>query len=120
MATKTKLELAIHVLRGLNAIDATEDLTEADDDVAYVIDQYEDKYAELSGIGLELTYWDVDDIPQEIFGILSQLMQNDVQGEFGEPMKVTEKEANEMLILKKLRRHVAVRRSGLPVRAEYF
>lgn len=120
MATKTKLELAIHVLRGLGAIDASEDPDITDDDVAYVIDQYEDKYAELSGEGLQLTYWDVDEIPQAIFGILTQLMQNEVQSEFGEPIKVTEKEANELLILKKLRRHVSVKRSGLPIKAEYF
>lgn len=120
MSTKTKLELAIHVLRDLGVIDASESPDETNDDVAWVIDQYEDKFQELAAPGLELTYWSRDTIPSAVFGILVDLISNDVAASFGQPQSIPDKMQVEEIILKKLRRHVARSASGLPTVTEYF
>ena len=120
MSTKTKIELATHVLRSLGVIDASEEPDDTDADVLWVIDQYEYKYAELAAPGLELAYWSQDSIPQAIFGILSDLVANEVADSYGQPSDAATKQGSEEIILSKLRRHVSVERSGLPTQAEYF
>lgn len=120
MSTKTKLQLAVEVLRDLGVIDASEDLDDTNDDVAFVIDKYEDKFEELRAPGLELTYWLQDEIPTPIFSILVDLIANEVAGTFGQPQSKPDKIATEEVILRKLRRHVSRAATGLPVRAYYF
>ena len=119
MATKTEAELAAAVLRELTVIDASEDPAGSDDETL-VIDAYEDKYAELAAPGLELVYWTMTAIPQAIFTTIRDLIVNEVQGSFGNPLAPADKQAQEEIILRKLRRHVSVAKSGLPTTAEYF
>ncbi len=120
MSTKTEAQLANEVLREMGVIDAGETLAAGNADFDRVVLAYEDKYAELSSAGLELTYWTMTAIPQSIFTILRDLVINEVQGSFGNPLSAADKAGQELIILRKLRRHTAIQRSGLPTKAEYF
>ena len=67
-----------------------------------------------------LTYWKRDDIPPAVFLIMRDLVALEVRSAFGQPVNASGKEAEEMIILKRLRRHTSVKSSGLPVRAVYY
>lgn len=116
--SKTTTQLADAVLRELGVVDAEE--TPDTVDRTYVTDRYSEKYAELTAPGQDLTYWPVAAIPDPVFLTLRDLMMNEVRGAFGEPMAPEDKEAREVIILKRLRRHIARPTSGLRTRAEYF
>lgn len=119
MSTRTTTELAIAVLRHLSVIDASQDETDADaEDIAHVKALYADKFEELND--MELTYWAPDEVPRPIFLAVRDLIANEARGTYGEPMGVDAKEAAEIIILKRIRRHVHLRSSGLPTRAQYF
>lgn len=120
MSTKTEAQLANEVLQEMGVIDAGETLSSGNSDFDRVVAAYENKYAELSAPGFELTYWTMTAIPQSIFTIVRDLVINEVQGSFGNPMPAADKAGQELIILRKLRRHTSVQASGLPVRAEYF
>ena len=114
----TTTQLATAVLQRLGVLDATE--TAAATDVTYITDVWAAKWEELSAHGLELTYFSYDDIPNPVFLTLRDLMANEVRGEYGKPISASEKEQEEMIILRRLRRHVATQASGLPGQALYF
>jgi hypothetical protein len=116
MSNKTQAELAIAVLRKLNVIDAAETADTEDSD--YVIAEYVSKYEELAD--RELNYWPLDAIPGAIFGAVRDLIINDVAGTFGQVQTAEDQAAREDVILKKLRRHMQKRSSGLPVFTRYF
>ena len=118
MTTRTETELATAVLREMGVVDAEE--TPATVDITWVTSCYEDKFAELQSPGLELTYWLKTNIPQAVFNLLRDLIINEVQGSYGDPLPPDVKEQREILILKKLRRHVSVPSAGVPTMAEYF
>jgi hypothetical protein len=111
----TTTQLADAVLRELGVVDAEE--TPDSVDRTYVTDRYAEKYAELSAPGLELTYWAASSIPDAVFLTLRDLMMNEVRGAFGEPMDPAEKEARQAVLLRPLRRHTSVEKSGLPAQA---
>jgi hypothetical protein len=115
---KTETELATKVLDTLGVIGAGQSAEAADIDL--VIEAYRSKYAELDGNGLELVYWDPNEIPDAIYLILRDLIALEVRGDFGQPLSAMEREAEETAILKRLRRHNGRAATGLPVIAEYF
>lgn len=117
----TTTQLAVAVLRKLRVIDATE--TSADVETAVltqVTDTYRAKWEELSAHGKELTYWPYDAIPNPVFLILVDLIANECRDSFGQPISNTDKDAEETVILRRLRKHVQVQASGKPVEALYF
>lgn len=116
MSTKTTTELATAVLRHLSVIDAVE--SPSAEDLSFIEELYADKFEELND--MELTYWAPDEVPQPIFLAIRDLIANEARGNYGEPMGVDAKEAAEIIILKRIRRHMAQRSSGLPTRAQYF
>lgn len=119
MSTKTTTELAIAVLRHLSVIDASQDENDADaEDIAFVQGLYADKFEELND--MELTYWSPDEVPAPIFLAIRDIVANEARGNYGEPMSVDQKEAAEIILLKKVRRHMHLRSSGLPTKAQYF
>lgn len=119
MSTKTEAQLALEVLQEMGIVDASETTPDSNDSTK-VIAAYENKYAELAAPGLELAYWTMTAIPQSIFTIIRDLVINEVQGAFGNPMSAADKDEQETIILRKLRRHVSIEKSGLPTPAEYF
>jgi hypothetical protein len=115
---KTETELATEVLDHLGVIGAGQSAEAAD--VDRVIDAYRNKYAELDGAGLEYTYWDRGEIPEAIFFIVRDLVALEVGGMFGQPIAASQKDVEETIILKRLRRHSGTVSTGLPVYSEYF
>jgi hypothetical protein len=120
MSTRTPTELAETVLLDLGVTDPYE--TPETEDTDNVIAAYENKYAELRAPAgdRELIYWARDEIPIEVFAIMCDLMENECASGYGEPMDVPTKEQNEIIILKRLRRHVSKAQSGVRTPAEYF
>ena len=116
--SKTVTQLATAVLRELGVVDAAE--TPDSEDLTYVEGVYRDKWEELSAHGTELTYWPYDTIPNPVFLVLRDLVMLEVMGAYGTPLPPGEKEAREVIILKKLRRHTSVQSSGRPAEADYF
>ena len=114
--TKTTTELAEAVLRELGVFDATESPETIDQ--TFVVAAYGDKYAELQD--RELAYWSQTAIPTTIFLTVRDLTINEVRGAFGEPMSAMDKENQEIIILRQLRRHTQVRASGHATQTDYF
>ena len=106
------------VLRSLGVLDATE--SPSSEDTTYVTDVWSAKWEELSAHGLELTYFSYDDIPNPVFLTIRDLVANEVRGAFGKPISAAEKEAEEVVILRKLRRHIQSQATGRPGVATYF
>ncbi len=115
---KNETELATEVLDHLGVIGAGQSAEAAD--VVKVIAAYASKYDELEGNGLELVYWERDAIPDAIFLIVRDLVALEVQNAFGQTIPASQKELEEMVILKRLRRHTGRGATGLPVVSEYF
>ena len=55
-----------------------------------------------------------------MFLTIRDLVANEVRNEYGSPISAQEKEQEETIILRRLRRHVAQQASGLPGKALYF
>jgi len=111
-------QLATAVLQRLGTLDATE--TADSTDVTYISDVWAAKWEELSSHGMELTYFAHNDIPNPVFLIIRDLVANEVRGEYGSPLSASEKESEETVILRRLRRHVSTQASGHPTKALYF
>jgi len=114
----TASDLSTAVLRHLAVIDATE--TPASADATYVQDVWRAKWEELSAHGMEMTYFAFDDIPNPTFLTVRDLVANEVSGAFGQPKTAADKEAEEIVILRRLRRHLHAPATGLPGKATYF
>jgi peptidoglycan hydrolase-like protein with peptidoglycan-binding domain len=102
---KTKAQLATAVLRNNRFIGANEEPSAADG--RFVEDAYDDKWAEWRRRGFvwwENTSRSAAEIPAEVFGTLSDLMVNEVQGSFTEPMDPVAKMEREEQLLRRLRR----------------
>lgn len=111
----TTTQLADAVLRELGVVDAEE--TPDTVDRTYVTDSYTAKFHELSGHGLEITYWTVSAIPDAVFLIVRDLMINEVRGAFGDPIDPAEKQQRQELLLRGLRRHVQIAPAGVPAQS---
>lgn len=120
MSTRTVSDLAAEVLTYMCVIDPTETADSVDTNT--VVSAYQNKWAELAAPAgdRELIYWPRDQIPSAVYLILRDLIINEVKGAFGEPMEPQEKDANEIVILKRLRKHVSAPQSGDATRSEYF
>lgn len=114
----TVADLAQAVLRHLSVIDANETVDSADE--SYISDVWAAKWEELSAHGNELTYFAYDDIPNPVFLIVRDLVALEVQSAYGKPVAPADKEAQETIILRRLRRHTQVQRSGNSVKATYY
>ena len=118
-ALRTQAELAEAVLRELSVLDA-EEVVPAEDE-SFVIEAYLAKFEELVAHGLELAYWNFDQIPSAVFLTVRDLVINEIAGAYGEPMEPEVKSQRETVILKRLRRHTAVHSAGAPAnRSVYF
>lgn len=113
---KTRAELAEAVLKKLVVIDAWE--TAASEDSTFVIAAYDAKYDEL--VDQEIAYWTRDAIPNAIYAAVVNLIANEVRESFGDLMSAQEKEQEEVILLRPLRKHKQVRPSGHSTTADYF
>ncbi len=111
-------QLATAVLQHLAVLDATETIASVDS--TYITDVWAAKWEEISSHGLEITYFPHDDIPNPVFLIVRDLVANEVRGAFGLPISAADKEAEETIILRRLRRHVQTQSSNRPVGVDYF
>ena len=114
----TTSQLATAALQHLGVMDATETIPAPDE--TYITDVWAAKWEELSAHGQELTYFSYDDIPNPVFLTIRDLVALEVQGAYGQPILPSDKEAQEQIILRRLRRHVQVQASGNSARANYF
>jgi len=114
--THTSAELATAVLRKMTIIDAEE--TPATEDSDFVIDAYEAKYHQM--IDQKLAYWNIDAIPREIFSAVRDLIVNEVREAYGDAMSATEKEKEEIILLRPIRRHISRQATGHEAQADYF
>lgn len=111
-------DLVEAVLRHIAVLDATE--TPDADDATLVTRAYTAKWHELTAHGMEVTYWKLDEIPEAVFLVLRDLIALEVRGAFGMPLPAQQKEDEETLILRRLRRHVAVQSSGRATKASFM
>ena len=111
-------QLATAVLQHLAVLDATETIDTTDQD--YITDIWAAKWEEITSHGAELTYFSYDDIPNPVFLIVRDLVANEVRGAFGMPISAADKEAEETVILRRLRRHTQTQASNKNVRVDYF
>ena len=114
--TSTANELATAVLKKMVVIDAEE--TPATDDLDFVVEAYTFKYHQM--VNQNLAYWSLDAIPREIFSALRDLIVNEVREAYGEPMSASQKEAEELILLRPIRRHVNRPTSGHDIQADYY
>lgn len=114
----TTSQLATAALQHLGVMDATETIQAADQ--SYITDIWAAKWEELSAHGQELTYFSYDDIPNPVFLIVRDLVINEIRGAYGKPLSASDKEAEETIILRRLRRHVQTQASNRPVTVDYF
>lgn len=113
---RTTTELATEVLRSLAVLAAEETIAAADE--TYIINIYNDKWDELEGDNL--AYWVKSEIPKVVFLVLRDLIALEVQGAFGQPITVEDKEARERVLRQRLRRHTSIKATGHNQETEYF
>ena len=117
----TSTDLAEFVLRKLRVIDAAETQSDIESEILLIVTKaYEAKWEELSAHGKELTYWPIDSIPRPVLLILRDLIALEVMEAFGQPISLSDKEAQELIILRKLRTHTQVQSSKRPVQMRPF
>ncbi len=116
--TKTTTELADAVLKDLAVADASE--TPDTEDRTICTDAYESVWEELNAHGRELIYWPLSEIPRPVFFIMRDLVRLEVQGTFGKPIPLGERDVLRERILMRLYRHTEEAPSGLPVQADYY
>jgi hypothetical protein len=113
---RTRSELVIAVLREMGVLDASEE--PGAEDSTHVKGVYDDKLEHW--IDEEIAYWSADEIPNAVFIAVRDIMINEVSGSFGQPVPLETKQAREIALTTRLRRHAARHRTGLPIPAEYF
>ncbi len=115
---KTETELATAVLKHLGVLGNGQGV-EAED-AQDVIAAYRSKYDEIAAPGMDYGYWLAEEIPDALFLTLRDLVALEVQASFGFPIDPATKDAQEQIILKRLRRHTGRIATGLPVYSEYM
>lgn len=113
---RTRTELIREVLLDLAIIQADGTPSSADSD--FVGNKYDALHAEWEFE--ELVYWDANEIPLEAFNTVTMLVVNRVQNGFGRGASISEMDAEETRLLRRLRRNVAKRKTGFPVKAVYY
>ena len=112
---RSKAHLSTQTLRQMNVIAPDEEA--AAHDAAYVEAAYDTKLREWRDDGL--VYWtntdrNTEEIPDIVFGILCDLMENEVRGSFKGDNPPHQRLAQEQLMLSRLRRQQSRRPSGEP------
>ena len=114
----TTAQLSTAVMQHLALLDATETIDATDQ--TFITDTWAAKWEELSAHGMEMTYFPYDDIPNPVFLAVRDLVANDVRGAFGMPLSASDKEAEEVTIMRRLRRHLQTQGSKKAVAVSYF
>ena len=114
--TSTVSDLVTAVLRKMTVIDATE--TPDSDDVSFVTDAYNRKFDQLQD--QEIAYWVKTAIPNSIFSAVRDLIVNEVREAYGDGMSAEEKEKEEIILLRPIRRHIRRAASGHEAEVDYF
>jgi hypothetical protein len=115
-STFTKHELARDVLLYSGIAGAEAEIAAADREL--VVRTYENLMAEWSFD--DLTYWDENAIPSSVFDAVKDLVWNRVANAFRRTQSPEDQAAREVLLMKRVRRHMARRGSGYPIKADYF
>lgn len=110
---RSKAQLSTQTLKQLNVIAPDEEA--AAHDAAYVEGVYDTKLREWRDDGL--VYWtntdrNTEEIPDQVFGTLCDLMENEVRNSFKGDNPPVQRMAQETAILSRLRRQQAKRPSG--------
>lgn len=114
--TSTVDDLVTAVLRKMTVIDATE-LPDTEDST-FVTSAYDRKFDQM--VDQKLAYWSRAEIPNEIFSAVRDLIVNEVKEAYGDAMTAAEKETEEMVLLRPIRRHVNRPSSGHNTVSDYF
>lgn len=119
--TYSSTDLAEHVLRKLRVVDAGEAQADIESELLSIVTTtYTAKWEELAAHGQELVYWPMNEIPRPVLLVLRDLIALEVQDHFGDPIKPEDKEAREVIILKRLRRHTSTQSSGRQTTATFY
>jgi hypothetical protein len=110
---RTKAQLSAQTLKQLNVIAPDEEASATD--AAYVEAAYDSKLREWRDDGL--VYWanttrNTEEIPDQVFGILCDLMENEVRHSYKGDNPPVQRHAQELAILSRLRRQQSKRSSG--------
>lgn len=116
--TKTTTQLADAVLYDLAVADAGETPDTADRTIC--TDAYASIWEEMNGHGRSLIYWPQDEIPLPVFFIMRDLVRLEVQGAFGMPIPLGDRDVLRERILMRLYRHTEESETGLPVEFDAY
>lgn len=122
MALRTKQELATRVLRKMRIAGMVQ--APSSEDVAHVSDAYDSKYSEWQV--RKIAYWpntslSAEEIPEEVFNPLVDLLVNEVSGDYGkDSMTPLERRMMEERLLQHVRRHTQTLSSELPTQTDYY
>ncbi len=111
---KSKNQLSTRVLRDMNVY--APDETPSSQDALTVEAKYDEKIGEWRDDGL--VYWlngtdrDALEIPDQVFGIMADLMENEVRNAFKGDNPPVQRMAQEVVLLSRLRKQLATRPSG--------
>lgn len=102
---RTKADLSRSVLTQLRILAAGEPLSARD--AAFVEGRYDSKLAQWRRLGF--VWWPntnrtTEEIPDEVFSILGDLMQNELESSYREALPVVQKRAFEVELLRELRK----------------
>jgi hypothetical protein len=111
---RSKAQLSRETLRQMNVYAPDEEPSA--EDAAAVEGKYDTKLREWRDDGL--VYWlngtnrNTEEIPDQVFGILCDLMENEVRNQFKGDNPPVQRLAQETVLLSRLRRHLSKRPSG--------
>ena len=111
---KSKAQLSTRVLRDMNVY--APDETPSSQDAAIVEDKYDEKIGEWRDDGL--VYWPngttrtTEEIPDQVYGVIADLMENEVRNAFKGDNPPVQRMAQEVVLLSRLRKQLATRPSG--------
>lgn len=114
--TKTAIELATAVLRDNAKLSAEETIASADSN--YIVGKYRTKLEDWSEEGL--VYWSYNEIPNVVFDTLSALVWNEVSSAFGVVVTPEDRVRREIILLRRLRRHMGRAKSGFQTKAVFY
>lgn len=113
---RSKAQLSRETLRQMNVCAPDEE--PSSEDAATVEGKYDSKLREWRDDGL--VYWlngtnrNTEEIPDQVFGILCDLLENEVRNQFKGDNPPVQRMAQEQALLMRLRRQMAKRPSGEP------
>ena len=112
---RTQSELVERTLQKIGVLEANEPIDASDD--ALVDKIYTDLLEDLRDEGL--VYWDANAIPNVVFLAMVEVLGSKIMPEFG-INDIQIQAAYEASGTRRLRKHIAKKRSSEPVRSQYF